>query len=255
MITSATHGSRFGLTALALAAAVTLAANPAAAEADPTGVWIDHTGRGAVEIAACGKALCGKVVWVKSEKDRKGCGEQIIGSVKSAGQGMWDSGWIYSPDHGRKFDVELKPVGADKLRVVGFAGIRLFSETHYWKRAPADLARCDNVQTAAAAPADGKTLTDAALETAAPVAAAAATPAKAAATAATASPATAKPTAGGTTKVASADTTAEDDEPAPKRKGGSGFGGLPVEKYLKKKGNTCKLNTPWFKVDFDCKGL
>jgi uncharacterized protein (DUF2147 family) len=256
------HGARLALTALALAATAFVASGPAAAETGPMGVWIDNTGRGAVEISECGKSLCGKVVWVKSDKDRSGCGAQIIGNVKPSGGGIWDSGWIYSPEDGRKYDVELKPVGADKLRVVGYAGIRLFSETYYWKRAPADLARCDNLQTAAAAP-DGKTLSDASLDAGEPgkpsatsSAGAEAAAGTVAAGAAVAKAATdpARPSAGGTTKVASA-AVAEDDEPAPKRKGGSGLGGLPVGKYLKKSGNTCKLNTPWFKVNFDCKGL
>lgn len=255
------HGARLALTALALAATAFVASGPAAAETGPMGVWIDNTGRGAVEISECGKSLCGKVVWVKSDKDRSGCGAQIIGNVKPSGGGVWDSGWIYSPEHGRKYDVELKPVGADKLRVVGYAGIRLFSETYYWKRAPADLARCDNVQTAAVN-ADGKTLNDASLEaggssksaSAAAATAVAAGAATAGAAAASAVKPSTKPAASDTTTVASA-AVAEDDEPAPKRKGGSGFGGLPVGKYLKKSGNTCKLNTPWFKVNFDCKGL
>lgn len=249
------NGTRLGLTALAIAATALFAAGPAAAEADPTGIWIDNTGRGAVEISECGKALCGKVVWVKSEKDRSGCGEQIIGSVKPAGKGIWDSGWIYSPEHGRKYDVELKPVGSDKLRVVGYAGIRLFSETYYWKRAPADLARCDNQQTAAVAP-DRKTLTDAALETSEPgkTAAVAGTVAAGAAAAAAVGKAAA-PQPGGTKVASAASDVVEDEEPASKRKGGSGLGGLPVGKYLKKNGNTCKLNTPWLKINFDCKGF
>lgn len=246
--TAKTLGSKLVFTALALATSVTLAAGSAAAQSDPTGVWIDNTGRGAVEITECGKALCGKVVWVKSEKDRDGCGEQIIGNVKPAGKGLWDSGWIYSPEHGRKYDVELKPVGSDKLRVVGYAGIRLFSETYYWKRAPADLARCDAGQSAAAV--DGKPLADASLETAS------ISPAQGAAVAAGGKSVSKGASASEPAKLASAaDDEVIEDDPAPKRRGsGSGdIGGLPVGKYLKRTGNTCKLNTPWFKVDFDCK--
>jgi hypothetical protein len=39
--------------------------------------------------------------------------------------------------------VELKLIGADRLRVMGYMGSKLFSETYTWKRAAADLARCD----------------------------------------------------------------------------------------------------------------
>src|SRR4029077_14920970 len=36
-----------------------------AAASGPTGVWIDHTGRGAVEIFECAGGLCGRIVWLK----------------------------------------------------------------------------------------------------------------------------------------------------------------------------------------------
>ena len=50
----------------------------------PTGVWIDHTGRGAVEIKDCGDGnLCGHVVWLKDTNDAKGCGLQILYHVRT----------------------------------------------------------------------------------------------------------------------------------------------------------------------------
>ncbi|MFZ8528581.1 hypothetical protein ACO1NJ_14760, partial [Staphylococcus aureus] len=48
---------------------------------DVKGVWIDHTGRGAVEIIDCGGRLCGSVVWLRDTKNVKACGVQIIGNV------------------------------------------------------------------------------------------------------------------------------------------------------------------------------
>lgn len=123
----------------------------AVAQGGPTGVWIDHTGRGAVEIAECGANLCGRAVWVKDPKDSKGCGIQIIGNAKPVAGGKWDNGWIYDPDEDAKYSVELTPLAGDKLKVLGYAGSKFFSETMIWKRAPADLKRCD--QTAALSPA------------------------------------------------------------------------------------------------------
>ncbi len=140
------------LTAAAITAAL-FSAGAARAEGNPLGIWIDHTGRGAVEITDCSGKLCGYVAWVKDPKDAEGCGEQIIGDVKPVGGGTWDNGWIYDPDRDDKFDVEIKPVGADKLRVTGYAGIKFLSETMTWKRAPADLQKCSKPGTAAAAPA------------------------------------------------------------------------------------------------------
>lgn len=135
------------LTAMALAA---LGATTAMAQQQPTGVWIDHTGRGAVEIADCGGgALCGYVVWVKDAKNNKACRTQIIGNAKPVGGGAWDRGWIVDPDDNQRYSVELKPIGEDRLRVTGYQGSKLFSETMMWKRAPAGLQRCD-IQEAAA---------------------------------------------------------------------------------------------------------
>lgn len=146
--------------AVLLRAAATLLAAAAfhvpslhAAPADsPLGVWLDHTGRGAVEIKSCGDKLCGHVVWVKSTSDAKGCGRQIIGDAAATGGGRVHTGWIYSPEKRKRYNVELSPADGGRLKVLGYAGTRLFSKTMYWTLAPADLQRCDGT-TAAAAPA------------------------------------------------------------------------------------------------------
>lgn len=128
---------------IALYGAALAMATAAHAENSATGVWIDHTGRGAVEITDCNGKLCGHVAWVEDAKNSDQCGKQIIGNVKSVGKNKWDNGWIYDPDSGSKYDVELTPVGADKLKVVGYAGTKWLSETFTWKRAPADLQKCN----------------------------------------------------------------------------------------------------------------
>lgn len=138
------------LLSLTLAAAGTLVGTAAAqAAADPSGLWFDHNGRGAVEIAPCGsgKGYCGYVVHITDSKNTKRCGMQILGNVTDSG-----GGWIYSPDRGKKYTVELTRLSDDKLRVVGNAG-SFFSKTYTWKRAPDDVARCGETTAAAPAPA------------------------------------------------------------------------------------------------------
>jgi uncharacterized protein (DUF2147 family) len=129
---------------------IALAAGGALSAASPIGTWIDHTGRGAVEIFDCNGELCGRIVWLKSAADQPACGMQIIGNAKPAAGGRWDGGWIYDPEAKSKYDVELTPLGAQKLKVFGYAGVKLFGETMTWTRAPADLRRCD--QSSAATP-------------------------------------------------------------------------------------------------------
>jgi len=140
---------------IAASAALLFTAAPASASPDPRGVWIDHTGRGAVEITDCEGALCGRVVWLKDDGNAEACGVQILGNVKPAGTGVWDKGWIYDPEQDARFSVELKPIGPEKLRVLGYLGTKLFSETMVWQRAPADLQRCTTGTTAALAPSTG----------------------------------------------------------------------------------------------------
>lgn len=273
-IVSALRGTARTAAVLAALAATT----PALAAGSPTGIWLDDTGRGAIEISNCGKTLCGKVVWVKSARDKSGCGESILGGVRAMGGGRWDGGWIYSPDHGRKFDVELTPVGADKLRVLGYAGIKLFGETRTWKRAPADLTRCDGKEIAkeaapaSAAPANGQPTKQAAAEPA-PVArdAQAATPApdaKGPAAAAEQTAAKPKPAAApdaisqvdgpGVSDTVASDSGVDGEPDAARAPAGrgSGPGGLSIDKVLKKTADgRCKLDLPWAKLTFDCKKL
>lgn len=131
------------ISALALAALTVMPASSFAA--DPIGVWIDDKGRGAIEIKPCGDQLCGHVVWVKNANDKRGCGKQILGDVDKVSASTWDKGWIYSPDRGKKYSVELKMLDNDRLQVTGYAGIKYFSETMIWTKAPSDLNRCEEV--------------------------------------------------------------------------------------------------------------
>jgi len=108
----------------------------------PTGVWFDHTGRGAVEIRECGPGLCGRIVWVKDAVPGKVCGLEILGDVERVATGLWDRGWILDPEYGDRFDVEIKRLDADQLQVTGYMGIKALSETMIWRRAPADLSTC-----------------------------------------------------------------------------------------------------------------
>ena len=117
----------------------------AVAASSPIGVWIDHTGRGAVEITDCGGKLCGRLVWFKDANQGKGgCNFQIIGNVRPVAGNKWDGGWIIDPDKdpNKKYDVEITPLSDQKLKVMGYEGMKFLSETMTWTRAPADLKKC-----------------------------------------------------------------------------------------------------------------
>lgn len=120
-----------------------------ASAAEPYGVWMNDTGRGAIEIKDCDGKLCGHVVWVKDKSDTEGCGRQIIGEASKVGRSLWDNGWIYSPERKKRYDLELKALGDDRLRVKGYAGVKFLSKTMIWTRAPDDLERCGDDEQAA----------------------------------------------------------------------------------------------------------
>jgi uncharacterized protein (DUF2147 family) len=134
-------------------------ATPPPGGSDVTGVWIDHTGRGAVEVRPCGGRICGYVVWMQQPNDARGrpltdglnpdlakrntpiCGLQIIGNLARGGRG-YEGGWIYNPEDGGRFDVDIRLAAGNQLIVHGYAGIRLLGETFTWTRAPEGLPRC-----------------------------------------------------------------------------------------------------------------
>jgi uncharacterized protein (DUF2147 family) len=141
------------------------------------GVWINHTGKGAVEIRPCGAAgasanrLCGFIVWLKEPNNRKGepltdgynpepsrrrrtiCGLPVLGSLQRV-SGGWDNGWVYDPEQGSQFDAAIQLATRDRLILTGYKGIKFFSKSFTWKRAPADLPRCDQPREARATPDD-----------------------------------------------------------------------------------------------------
>lgn len=139
----AVGGARVSLLMLApLALGAVMLSAPARSADAPVGTWIDHTGRGAVEISYCGSNLCGRVVWLKDAVNDKACGTAILGGLKPGAGGVWQGGWIYDPDREEKFDVELTPMG-NRLKVLGYAGVKMFGETMMWTRAPAGLKKCE----------------------------------------------------------------------------------------------------------------
>lgn len=151
----------FGLVAICLILWALVALSPAYGnQPSISGLWLDNEGKAAIEVKGCGPELCGSIAWLKAPLDPKGkpwtdmlnpdrekrlrpvCGLQIIGGLKASDNGLWRDGWIYDPEEGKSFNVELSLSDANTLKVFGFAGVRLLSETMLWKRLPVDSARC-----------------------------------------------------------------------------------------------------------------
>ena len=146
-----------------LIAALTMGALTGAAlgqQPSATGLWLDNEGRAGIEIARCDKSMCGKIVWLKEPIDPQGkpwtdinnmdaskrstpvCGMQVIGELKRETNGDWSGGWVYDPEVGKRFTIEIALKDANTLSVFAFDGDRARSETMNWTRMPDSTARC-----------------------------------------------------------------------------------------------------------------
>jgi uncharacterized protein (DUF2147 family) len=140
------------------AAALTLAAGTALAQATPVGVWktIDDktkAERSQVRITETGGVLTGRIEKLLApdadanakcdkcsddRKDKPVVGLDIIRGVKKAeGEAThWDGGTILDPSEGKVYKVKLTPVdGGKKLEVRGYVGMPMLGRTQTWVRA------------------------------------------------------------------------------------------------------------------------
>ena len=146
------------LAGISLCANTAWAAMPGKA-ADPfaavEGIWMTEDRDGAVELYACGDALCGKFYWLKPGpvddptadlddknpnpqlRNRPLCGMQFMGGFTPGDDGWLDGGWIYSPRHGAKFSSAIKPQSHDAIELRGYLFLPFLGSSQTWTRAAA----------------------------------------------------------------------------------------------------------------------
>ncbi|HKA55927.1 MAG TPA: DUF2147 domain-containing protein [Candidatus Binatia bacterium] len=130
--------------------------------ASPVGLWYAEGGAAQVEIRACGDALCGRIVWLRSPLDETGCdlrdrsngdaslrdrplvGLEILRGLKPAdAEGkVWTDGTIYDPISGKTYTCSLRVEGDDRLRLRGYVGIPLLGRTTTWVRVGSENRQC-----------------------------------------------------------------------------------------------------------------
>lgn len=138
------------------AAALTLFASAALAQATPVGVWktIDDktkAERAQIRITESNGVLSGRIekllapdakpdaVCDKCSDDRKDkpiVGMEILRGVRKAGSdNLWDSGTILDAAEGKVYKVRLSPAdGGKKLEVRGYVGMPMLGRTQTWIR-------------------------------------------------------------------------------------------------------------------------
>lgn len=141
---------------------VLLAARGVAVAASPEGRWYAEGGAAQVEIVACGEALCGRVVSLRSPFDENGCvlrdrsnpdprqrareviGLDILSGLRPAPDvpGSWVGGLVYDPASGKTYRCQLTMLGNDRLQLRGYVGIPLIGRTTTWLRVGAEPQLC-----------------------------------------------------------------------------------------------------------------
>lgn len=136
---------------------VGVAASPALAFAQGTldGRWLSQDKRAVVEVAPCGKAECGKIVWVKDpidpasgkprrDKNNSDLGLQhrpIIGlatlsAIVPNADGNWDA-HSYDPRNGEDHDITVRLLaGGTRIELKGCALGGMICRSEVWSKAP-----------------------------------------------------------------------------------------------------------------------
>jgi uncharacterized protein (DUF2147 family) len=129
--------------------------------ATPVGLWYAEGGAAQVEITACDRGLCGRVVWLRSPFDEDGCdqrnrwnpnpalrdrplvGIRILSGLEAAGDDRtWTGGTIYDPTGGKTYRCTLQLDGGDRLRIRGYIGVPLLGRTTTWIRVGSENQMC-----------------------------------------------------------------------------------------------------------------
>ena len=118
-----------------IAASVLFVSVPAAAAApDVTGLWLTDDGKGVVEVAPCGRNMCGKIVRVldrrpgipttdvenpdPARRNRPIVGLQVLSGFKP-GTNQWEGGQAYDPKKGSSYRSSMRLNRDGSLRITG----------------------------------------------------------------------------------------------------------------------------------------
>jgi uncharacterized protein (DUF2147 family) len=142
---------RITAAAVWLAAAVFVAANPAARAADAFGTWYTGDKKGQVRIVNCGGALCGTLVWLEepndpdtgrpktdkhnadaSKQSRPLLGIPIVLNMKPSGPGQW-SGDVYNAEDGKTYSGSFTLTGPNTADLKGCV-LSILCKSQTWTR-------------------------------------------------------------------------------------------------------------------------
>ena len=131
------------LSGICLTTSLLMLATPALA-ADATGIWARPSGSSRIQIAPCGKALCGTLVWLKiqrkddqnpdkSKRDRPLLGVQTVMGMIASSNETW-KGKVYNAEDGKTYKGVMTLTSANKLKLEGCVLGGLICKGETWNR-------------------------------------------------------------------------------------------------------------------------
>ena len=119
--------------ALGMAAAIVVTAAPAHAAAPIAGRWLTDNGEAVIQIAPCGKTMCGRLAKVLKPKPG---GKAIQGAIilsELVDDGDAWKGRVFNPESGKSYKAKLYRNPDDTLKVEGCVAFMCSGPT--WKPA------------------------------------------------------------------------------------------------------------------------
>lgn len=133
---------RYAFLILLLAALpVPACGHDASRAADAEGFWLNPKRTVAVRAAACGEALCARIVWASMEARNDAAassvphllGTEVLEDYRFRGNGVW-TGTIFVPDMGRRFASRIEELSPTQLRIKGCVLRGLLCKSQVWTR-------------------------------------------------------------------------------------------------------------------------
>jgi uncharacterized protein (DUF2147 family) len=134
---------------LTLIAVFLIAAAGAAADTlmDMKGRWRDSDAESEIEIATCGQALCGRIVWLKTDKADKAnpdpalrqrplIGVTVLRDFRPDSTGQTFKGRGYNPEDGQSYDAALTLKSRTSLVIRGCLMGGLVCDEDTWAKQP-----------------------------------------------------------------------------------------------------------------------
>ena len=136
------------------------ASNSVAQKGDAVvGKWWNEEKDAQIEVYPCEGKYCGKIILLKepnypagdpkgmagkpkvdrenpdaSQRERPTLGMNLVWGFTSAGENLWEGGFIYNPREGKTYKCKMTLENPDLLKVRGFIGISLIGKTNIWSR-------------------------------------------------------------------------------------------------------------------------